>query len=583
MTPTEKRYSQTEKDALAIHWAKNRFSIYLLGAPRSMIITARKPLLPLFNKARIKLPPRIEKWVMGMQDVDFELLYEPGKDEADPLDFLSRHPLPMTGNDAVEKVIKHVITPEHAIVMDNIREETLKDHQLQKLAATIQMGDWNKHRRDPDISCFYEARHELFVLDDLILRINKIVIPISLQRKVIKAAHHLGHLGMTKTKQMLREKYWFPSMNGMVEQIIGQCYECQVTTKQHRQEPVKGTDIPKKPWDFIAVDFGGPYPDGHYNLVAIDKLRRYPEVAKTYSTAAKPTTEKLKTMFATHGTPRQLESDNGPPFSSKEFAEFAKTEGFYHEHARANGEAESFMKLLNKTEQIAHLQGRNSDMAIQEMLTGYSSTPHPATAVTPYEALMNRKVRTKQDYQTTEDRVESTRDTFINRRDAEYKEKIKVNAQNKNTKEHNFVTGDHVLLKRRKRNKWSTAFEPAFYIVTRVDGSSLAARRITDGRNVYRDSSQFKLANALIGDDSDQEIRGQGTELNHADWRSHAEAEETTSRPEPTAERANSNMKQTKYQRHRSLELDQNETDSDRVILRTMLFKRTLKLFVDIF
>ena len=62
---------------------------------------------------------------------------KPGKDEADPLDFLSRHPLPMTGNDAVEKVIKHVVTTEHAIVMDNIREETLKDHQLQKLAARI--------------------------------------------------------------------------------------------------------------------------------------------------------------------------------------------------------------------------------------------------------------------------------------------------------------------------------------------------------------------------------------------------------------------------------------------------------------
>lgn len=64
---------------------------------------------------------------------------------------------------------------------------------------------------------------------------------------------------------MLREKYWFPSMNDIVEQIICQCYECQVTTKQRRQEPVKVTDIPKKPWDVIAVDFGGPYPDGHYN------------------------------------------------------------------------------------------------------------------------------------------------------------------------------------------------------------------------------------------------------------------------------------------------------------------------------
>ena len=53
--------------------------MYLLGAPRFQIITAHKPLLPLFNKATSKLPPRIEKWVMDMQDVDFELIYEQGR------------------------------------------------------------------------------------------------------------------------------------------------------------------------------------------------------------------------------------------------------------------------------------------------------------------------------------------------------------------------------------------------------------------------------------------------------------------------------------------------------------------------
>ena len=91
ITPTEKRCNQTEKGALAIHWAKNRFSMYLLGAPKFQIITAHKPFLPQFNKASIKLPLRIEKWVLEMQDVDFEPTYEPGKDDADPLEFLSRY------------------------------------------------------------------------------------------------------------------------------------------------------------------------------------------------------------------------------------------------------------------------------------------------------------------------------------------------------------------------------------------------------------------------------------------------------------------------------------------------------------
>ena len=65
-----------------------------------------------------------------MQDVNFELIYEPGKDEADPLDVLSRHPLPETGRDAVERVIKRVVNAEYAVVMDQIKEETQKDNQL---------------------------------------------------------------------------------------------------------------------------------------------------------------------------------------------------------------------------------------------------------------------------------------------------------------------------------------------------------------------------------------------------------------------------------------------------------------------
>ncbi|KAL9982486.1 hypothetical protein ACROYT_G004534 [Oculina patagonica] len=265
MTDTEKRYSQTEKDALSVHWAKNRFSIYLLGAPKLKIITAHKPLLPLFNKATMRLPPRIEKWVMRMQDVDFEQIYEPGKDDRCRSTRLPiKTPTVRERKDAVERVIKYVVTAEHAVVIDQIKEETRKDIQLQKLSVRILTGDWEQHKKDPDITPFYS--------------------------------------------------------------VHSQCYECQVTTKQHRQEPVKVTDIPKKPWDVIAVDFSGPYPDGHYNLVAIDKRTRYPEVVKTNSTAFQPTKEKLKTMFATHGTPRQLESDNGPPFNSREFAEFAKTE-----------------------------------------------------------------------------------------------------------------------------------------------------------------------------------------------------------------------------------------------------------------
>ena len=126
--------SQTEKDALAIKWAKNRFRNYLLGAPRFQIITAHKPLMPMSSA---RLPPRIEKSVMDMQDVDFTLVYEPGRDEKDPLDFLSRHPLPETEDDGTQKIVRYIVQAEHAVVIDHIREETDNDPVLQKLNKII--------------------------------------------------------------------------------------------------------------------------------------------------------------------------------------------------------------------------------------------------------------------------------------------------------------------------------------------------------------------------------------------------------------------------------------------------------------
>ena len=38
---------------------------------------------------------------------------EPGKNEADPMDYLSRHPLPDTEQDNTEKIIKALVTNEH--------------------------------------------------------------------------------------------------------------------------------------------------------------------------------------------------------------------------------------------------------------------------------------------------------------------------------------------------------------------------------------------------------------------------------------------------------------------------------------
>ena len=196
---------------------------------------------------------------------------------------------------------------------------------------------------------------------------------------------------------------------------------------------------------------------------------------------------------------QRIESYNGPPFNSKDFKLFAKEMGFKHhkvtpEHPRANGEAESFMKVLNKTEQIASSEGKSSNTAIQCMLMGYRSTPHPATGYTPYEALMKRIVRTKLDYDITNMQTNyKTMEREITIRDKEYKQKWEDRQKQSKYKRRHFEIGDKVLLWKRKVNKWSTAYEKEHYEIIEICGSSVKARRKSDGRIIRRDASKFKL------------------------------------------------------------------------------------------
>ena len=180
---------------------------------------------------------------MEMQDVNYELVYEPGKNEMDPLDFLSRHPLAETGDDKTEKIIRWKVNAEHAVVVTRIREETQKDEVMR-----IVKGDWEKHKRDKDLEPYLHVKQELSVAEGLIFRERRIVLPSALERRVVKLGHNLGHLGKSKTKQMLREKYWLPLVNSMIDTAIDQCYECQVATKRDREEPIKVTSIPTRPW-----------------------------------------------------------------------------------------------------------------------------------------------------------------------------------------------------------------------------------------------------------------------------------------------------------------------------------------------
>ena len=158
------------------------------------------------------------------------------------------------------------------------------------------------------------------------------------------------------------------------------------------------TDMPDGPWQKIHTDFYGPLPSGEYLLVVIDRYSRYPEVEIVHSTKAVSVIPKLDKMFATHGIPKTMTSDNGPPFNGDDYQRYLTALGINKNPStpkwpQGNAEVERFNQPLGKALKTATIEGKVWQQEINRFLLQYRSTPHSTTKVSPAELLFNRVVQ----------------------------------------------------------------------------------------------------------------------------------------------------------------------------------------------
>ena len=109
---------------------------------------------------------------------------------------------------------------------------------------------------------------ELWVLGQLLLRGNRIVMSESLWKHIIVLAHE-DHQGMTCTKARLREEVWRTNMDKLVEQFVKACHPCQLVSPRRKTEPIRSTTLPKVPWDDIAVDLLEIPSGGHLGKISV--------------------------------------------------------------------------------------------------------------------------------------------------------------------------------------------------------------------------------------------------------------------------------------------------------------------------
>ena len=89
---------------------------------------------------------------------------------------------------------------------------------------------------------------------------------------------------------------------------------CQLVSRSSPPEPIRSTALLTGPWRDLEIDLLGPLPTGESILVFVDYYSRYYEIDIMRSTVASKVISSREEIFARHGLPESLTSDNGPQF-----------------------------------------------------------------------------------------------------------------------------------------------------------------------------------------------------------------------------------------------------------------------------
>ncbi|PAA94395.1 hypothetical protein BOX15_Mlig014775g1 [Macrostomum lignano] len=349
------------------------------------LVTDHRPLTHIFGQ-NSQLPERVsarlQRWAITLSGYSYVITYR--KSAEMKSDSLSRLVAP-TAAVSTHHVGRVPLSERGLLSLQEVIVHTQECPELRKLTDAIGTGQFN----DSDIRSYKPIADELTVQDGAIIRGTKLVVPITLREKALAAAHGV-HLGIARTKSLLRE-YWWPRMDKMVESRVGTCQVCR-TSKPRNRNFCTSWPKPEGPWTRVHVDFAGPI-EGHYLLVLVDAYSGYPEVHLTKDMTSTTVVNCFRRTFAQQGVPNQLVSDNGPSFVSEETRQWLTRVGCNPittpaYHPQSNGLAERFVRTIKEAIRANGL----TQAAIDRYLLFYRASVGVGGA-SPAELLVGRKLR----------------------------------------------------------------------------------------------------------------------------------------------------------------------------------------------
>ena len=416
---------------------------------------------------------RIQRWALTLSAYSYSIRYKAGTTLSNA-DALSRLPRPVTTTgvrvpEDLVQLIDHLSTT--SVKAENVKEWTTKDPLLSQVRRHTLLG-WPESPLGDDFKPYQSRSSELSVLDGCVLWGSRVIIPPQGRQAVLNELHDT-HPGTSRMKALARSYIWWPQMDAEIENCVKSCSVCQELRASPPSAPLHPWQWPSEPWSRLHLDFAGPYM-GHMFLVIQDAHSKWLDAHMMHTITSSKTIEVLRTVFATHGLPRKVVTDNGPSFVSQEFETFMQGNGVQHitsapYHPSTNGLAERGVQTLKRGLKLT--AGANVQEKLSKFLFNYRITPHTTTGIAPSELLMKRRLRSRLDLMHPEvsKKVESKQDKQKTAHDT--KQPVRK-----------FAVEDSVLVKNMPscNPKWVPG------VIVKVTGPLSYDIRLTDGKIVRK-------------------------------------------------------------------------------------------------
>lgn len=406
LTKAERNYPILHREALAMVFAMEKFYRYVFGR-RVKIVTDHKPLVSIFGENKSKpavVASRLQRYIVRLSIFDYEIVAIKGRENV-VADCLSRLPLRGEVSDKDEWEINYVsvnhVSKEHLINLnlELVQRKTAEDETLCRIMQYVKNG-WPERLSDR-IEKLYWAKRDALNIDKGCLTFNdRVVIPRELRQKALEVLH-LNHRGEAKMKQVARQFMFWEYINSDIEKFSGGCQACQTISHDKCVKVVSKWPEVRKPMERVHLDFF--HFESKSFLIFIDTFTRWLEVRPMSRTTAKDLIGELEKIFAIFGYPDSVISDNGPPFSSAEFAAYCSANDIElvtspPYNPQSNGLAERAVGTTKAALQKLTLGKVRSSFQISEELTKFLFTHRntPTTdGIIPSHLMLNFQPKTE--------------------------------------------------------------------------------------------------------------------------------------------------------------------------------------------